>query len=130
MPRSTGRNQRPRIANRELTINQDRPDRAGRIHRSHCLVSVPHRDDLVDLLRQTLETIQIQGQYRGVPGPTRLRVQIQQPGGWAQYPLPAVTQPSGEFRAFVELGEPGEYRLRIVDPNRAYASEVLTLLVF
>lgn len=75
------------------------------------------------------ETIQIQGRYRGAPGPTRLRLQIQQPSGWAQYPLPAVTQPSGEFRAFVELGQPGKYRLRIVNPNRD-ASEVLTLLVF
>ena len=40
------------------------------------------------------ETIQIQGQYGEYPVPRR--VQIQQPRGWAQYPLPAVTQPSGD----------------------------------
>jgi hypothetical protein len=76
------------------------------------------------------ETIQIQGRYRGVPRPTRLRVQIQQPSGWTQYPLPAVTQPSGQFRAFVELGGPKRYRLRIVDPTSHHASAVVTLLVF
>ena len=76
------------------------------------------------------ETIHIQGRYRGVPGPTPLRVQIQEPAGWTLYPLPAFTQPSGQFRAFVELGEPGKYRLRIVDPTRHRSSEVVTLLVF
>jgi len=76
------------------------------------------------------ETIQIPGRYRGVRGPTQLRVQIEQPGGWTQYPLPAVTQPSGQFRAFVELGGPRRYRLRIVDPARHHASAVVTLLVF
>jgi len=76
------------------------------------------------------ETIEIQGWYRGAPGRTRLRVQLERFKGWTQYPLAAVTQPSGKFRAFVELGEAGEHRLRIVDPKRGYSSAVLTLLVF
>jgi hypothetical protein len=76
------------------------------------------------------ETIHIPGRYRGVPGSTRLRVQVKEPDGWTPYPLPTVTQPSGQFRAFIELGEAGKYRLRIVDPARHQASEVVTLLVF
>ena len=76
------------------------------------------------------ETIHIPGRYRGVPGSTRLRVQVEEPAGWTTYPLPAVTQPSGQFRAFIELGEAGKYRLRIVDPARHQASQVVTLLVF
>jgi hypothetical protein len=76
------------------------------------------------------QTVQIAGQYQGVQGPTELRVQLRKPRGWTQFPLPAVTDPSGKFRAFVELGKPGQYRLRIVDAKRDRASGVLTLLVF
>ena len=76
------------------------------------------------------ETIHIPGRYRGVPGSTRLRVQVKEPAGWTPYPLPTVTLPSGQFRAFIELGEAGKYRLRIVDPARHQASQVVTLLVF
>jgi hypothetical protein len=76
------------------------------------------------------ETIRIDGRYRGASSPRRLRVQIQQPSGWKQFPLPTVTRSSGEFRAFVELGESGNYSLRIVDARRDYTSKVVTLLVF
>ena len=48
--------------------------------------------------------------------------------GWTWFPLPVVTQPSGEFRAYVELGA-GQYRLRLVDPETGVKSQVLTLLV-
>ena len=62
-------------------------------------------------------------------GATELRVQLRQANGWTQFPLPVVTQPSGKFRAYVELGQ-GQHRLRIVDPDRGRASRVLTLLLF
>jgi len=75
------------------------------------------------------ETIHIEGRYRGVHGATELRVQLRQADGWTQFPLPVVTQPSGRFRAYVELGQ-GQYQLRIVDPDRGRASRVLTLLLF
>jgi hypothetical protein len=75
------------------------------------------------------ETIHIEGRYRGVHGGTELRVQLRQGNRWTQFPLPVVTQRSGKFRAYVELGE-GQYRLRIVDPDRGRASRVLTLLLF
>jgi hypothetical protein len=75
------------------------------------------------------ETILIEGRYRGVNGGTELRVQRRQGHRWTQFPLPVVTQPSGKFRAYVELGQ-GQYQLRIVDPDRGRASRVLTLLLF
>lgn len=75
------------------------------------------------------ETIQIAGRYRGVRESRELRVQVRQPSGWTAFPLPVFTQPSGEFRAYVELGT-GQYELRIVDPENGRASAVLTLLVF
>ena len=79
---------------------------------------------------EPFETIEIEGRYLGVHTATKLRVQLEGPNGWTLFPLPAVTRPSGEFRAYVELGESGRHRLRIVDPASGRASEVLTVLVF
>lgn len=76
------------------------------------------------------ETVQIEGRYSGVRRSTRLRVEVQQPEGWTPFPLPAVTRPSGEFKAYVEMGGPGVYRLRILDPRRRATSPVLELVVF
>ena len=77
---------------------------------------------------EPFETIQIPGTYVGVDGPERLRLQIRQAAGWTWFPLPVFTQPSGEFRAFVELGA-GQYRLRLIDPETGVKSQVLTVLV-
>ena len=77
---------------------------------------------------EPFETIQIPGTYVGVDGPERLRLQIRQAAGWTWFPLPVFTQPSGEFRAFVELGA-GQYRLRLIDPETGVMSQVLTVLV-
>ncbi len=76
------------------------------------------------------ETVQIVGHYGGARGPTSLRVEIQQPGGWTPLPLPAVTKASGDFTAYVEMGGPAIYMLRIVDPQRDTTSSVLELVVF
>jgi hypothetical protein len=77
---------------------------------------------------EPFETILIPGTYAGVDGPARLRLQMRRAAGWTWFPLPVVTQPSGEFRAYVELGA-GEYRLRLVDPETGVESQVLTILV-
>jgi hypothetical protein len=76
------------------------------------------------------ETVEIAGRYRGVDDRAELRVQLREPDGWTTFPLPTVTQPSGEFRAYVEVGGPGRYQVRIVDPEEDRASTVLTLLIF
>ena len=74
------------------------------------------------------ETVHIPGTYQGIDAATRLRVQLRRPHGWSQFPLPVITQPSGDFQAYVELGR-GQYRLRLVDPATGTTSRVLTLLV-
>ena len=76
------------------------------------------------------KTISIEGRYPGVGRPTRLRVELRQGDGWSPFPLPAMTSPSGAFTAYVEMGGPGRYRLRIVDPQRNATSAVLELVVF
>ena len=74
------------------------------------------------------ETIAIPGTYHGVSAAATLRIQLRVPGGWEDFPLPVVTQETGSFQAYVELGR-GEYRLRIVDPATGTTSEDLTLLL-
>ncbi len=76
-----------------------------------------------------LETIHIPGTYHGVNAATELRLQLRRPEGWTAFPLPVVTHPSGEFRAYVELGA-GRYRLRVMDPRTGERSANITLLVF
>ena len=72
-------------------------------------------------------TVEIPGRYRGIQGSRELRVQLQRGSEWTQFPLPVVTQESGEFRAYVYLGRSGTYRLRIVDPEERRSSRLLTL---
>ncbi len=76
------------------------------------------------------ETVRIDGRYPGARGRTSLRVELREADGWTRFPLPAVTQPSGDFQAYVELGGPGIYRLRVVDPDQGATSSVLELVVF
>ena len=107
----------------------DQPDDAGLTTATATAASEP-RIDTSDLFYfgEPFETIQIPGTYVGVDGPARLRLQMRRAAGWTWFPLPVVTQPSGEFRAYVELGA-GQYRLRLVDPETGVRSQVLTLLV-
>jgi hypothetical protein len=74
------------------------------------------------------ETIAIPGTYHGVTAAATLRVQLRVPGGWKDFPLPVITQETGSFQAYVELGR-GEYRLRLVDPATGTTSKDLTLLL-
>ena len=74
------------------------------------------------------ETIAIPGTYHGVTAAVTLRIQLRVPEGWKDFPLPVVTQETGSFQAYVELGR-GEYRLRLVDPATGTTSQDLTLLL-
>ena len=76
------------------------------------------------------ETVDIPGRYRGVQGSRELRVQLRRGNVWRQFPLPVVTRQSGEFRAYVYVGKPGTYRLRIVDPAEQRSSKSLILQLF
>jgi len=73
------------------------------------------------------ETIAIPGTYHGVTAAATLRIQLRVPGGWKDFPLPVVTQETGTFQAYVELGR-GQHRLRLVDPATGTTSKDLTLL--
>ena len=74
------------------------------------------------------QTVPIQGTYRG-GADTFLRVQRWEAGRWLAFPLATKTDRSGQFTAYVELGRPGHYRLRVLDPDSDVASEPFVLAV-
>jgi serine/threonine protein kinase len=74
------------------------------------------------------QTVEIQGTYRG-GADTSLRVQRWEGGQWLDFPLPTVTDQAGQFTAYVELGQPGRYRLRLLDPNSGVTSAPSELVI-
>ena len=68
------------------------------------------------------QTVPIRGTHRG-GADTFLRVERWEGGKWVPFPLPAKTDQSGQFTAYVELGQPGRYRLRVLDPDSRVTSK-------
>jgi hypothetical protein len=85
---------------------------------------------LVDLpgSARPFQNVRIKGTYRSGPD-TFVQVQRWEGGEWVASPLPAKTDESGKFTAFVELGQPGRYQLRVVDPDSGVASETFVLVI-
>ena len=48
---------------------------------------------------------------------------------WLDFPIPTKTDSSGKFTAFIELGQPGRYRLRVLDPDSSVASKTFVLVI-
>jgi len=83
--------------------------------------------DLPDSARP-FQTVRIQGTYHG-GGDTFLRVQSWEGGKWLAFPLPTKTDKSGQFTAYVELGQPGRYRLRVLAPDSGVTSKTFVLVI-
>ena len=75
----------------------------------------------------------------GKPSPSRARTSVvqrpycgcsngRQASGGA-FPIPAKTDKSGRFTAYVELGQPSRYRLRVLDPDAGVKSKPFVLEV-
>ena len=77
----------------------------------------------------TFETVAISGVLDGAPAGTTLRVQHREQGRWVSFPLPTTTDAAGRFTAYVEMGAPGSYELRVLDPATRRTSRVVTLQV-
>ena len=84
-------------------------------------------EDVADSARP-FETVRIQGTYHG-GADTFLRVQRWQGGKWLDFPLPTKTDQSGHFTAYVEFGQPGRYRLRVLDPDSGVTSKPFVLVI-
>lgn len=74
------------------------------------------------------QTVRYQGTYLG-GADTILHVQRWDGAKWEAFPIPAKTDQSGQFTAFVELGKPGQYRLRVVDPGSGVTSTPFVLVI-
>ena len=74
------------------------------------------------------QTIPIRGIYRGAVD-TLLRVELWERGTWQAFPLPTRTDRAGRFTAYVELGRPGQYRLRVLDPDSGVTSKPFVLVI-
>ena len=60
---------------------------------------------------------------------TFLRLQRWQEDKWLDFPVSTKTDQSGRFTAYVELGQPGRYRLRVLDPDSGVKSEAFVLVI-
>ena len=74
------------------------------------------------------EAVRIQGTYRGGTG-TFLRVQRWEGGKWLDFPVPTKTDQSGQFITQAEFGQPGRYRLRLVDPDSGVTSKPFVVVI-
>jgi len=74
------------------------------------------------------QAVPISGTYLG--GEQRfLRVERLEAGKWVAFPLPTKTNRSGQFTAYVELGQPGVYQLRVLDPDSGATSNTAVLMI-
>jgi hypothetical protein len=74
------------------------------------------------------EAVRIQGTYRGGAG-IFLRVQRWEGGKWLDFPLPTKTDQSGQFITQAEFGQPGSYRLRVLDPDSGVTSKPFVVVI-
>jgi hypothetical protein len=74
------------------------------------------------------EAVHIQGTYRGGSG-TFLRVQRWEGGKWLDFPIPTMTDQSGQFITQAEFAQPGRYRLRVVDPGSGVTSKPFVVVI-
>jgi len=84
-------------------------------------------EDFPDSARP-FQTVRIEGTYP--TGPDRfLQVQRWEGGKWLAFPYPTKTNKSGKFTAFLELGQPGRYRIRLLDPDSGVTSKTFVLVI-
>ena len=60
---------------------------------------------------------------------TFLRVQRWEGGKWLDSRYPPRPNQLGQFTAYVELGQPGRYQLRVRDPNSGVTSKPFVLVI-
>lgn len=86
-----------------------------------------HLEDSADSAKP-FQTVRIQGTYSGGVN-TFMTVQRWEGGMWLDFPVPAKTDSSGHFTAYVELDRPGRYWLRVLDADSGVASKPFPLVI-
>jgi hypothetical protein len=75
------------------------------------------------------EIVHLTGRDRHVTTRQRLHVQLRRHHRWVTFPLPAMTDASGRFTAFVELARSGPNRVRVIDRRTGDVSNTATVIV-
>jgi hypothetical protein len=85
---------------------------------------------LVDVIQSAgpFEAVRVQGTYRG-GAETFLQVQRWEGGKWVAFPVPTKTDEVGYFSTYIELGRPGRYPVRVVDPDSGVRSKTFVLMI-
>jgi hypothetical protein len=73
--------------------------------------------------------VRLEGRFAGAAAGTALEVQARRSGAWRAFPLPTTVREAGRFSAYAELGRPGRYQVRVVDPETGRASNVVAVTV-
>ena len=50
-------------------------------------------------------------------------------GKWLDFPVPTKTDQSGQFITQAEFGQPGRYRLRVLDPDSGVTSKPFVVVI-
>ena len=58
-----------------------------------------------------------------------MRVQRWEGGRWLDFPLPTKIDQSGQFITQAEFGQPGRYRLRVLDPDSGVTSKPFVVVI-
>lgn len=72
------------------------------------------------------QAVRIEGTYRA---DRLLRVQRWENGKWLAFPVPTKTDKSGRFTTYVQLDQPGQYRLRMLDATSGVTSRTFLLVI-
>jgi hypothetical protein len=96
--------------------------------------AAPAEDPRIEVVLPTrlaapFEPVRVRGTHTGSPGTAFLRVQRWERGGWRDFPLPTRADEAGRISTYVELGQPGRYPIRVLDPESGVASEPVVLVV-
>lgn len=89
--------------------------------------SIIQLGDLADSGRP-FQPVRIHGTYRG-GADTFLHVQRWEGRKWLAFPLPTKTDQAGQFTTYVELAQPGRYRLRVLDPDAGVMSRTFVVVI-
>ena len=103
------------------------PDAGGSTGSGSAEMETIQLEDSVDSAKP-FQIVPIRGIHRG-GADTFLRVERWEGGKWVPFPLPTKPDESGQFTAYVELGQPGRYRLRVLDPDSGVTSKPSAVVI-
>lgn len=73
--------------------------------------------------------VTLTGRLPGVPAGTSLQVQRFEAGSWVAFPTTATSAASGSFSTYVEIGQPGPNRMRVIVPGSGRSTPTATITI-